>query len=301
MGINTETAEFLCESRAAGASFQRVLTLGRLNLNVSRAALRSLAKRFGVDASAADDSAQDYSEGFLRHFLGAESIEAVDHSAYEGAAITHDLNKPVRAEWERRYDAIIDGGTLEHVFNFPVAIANCMRLAKEGGRLFIFTPANNQLGHGFYQFSPELFYRTLDPAHGFEVEAMLAVQSRFASTECGSIGSRFSVADPASVGSRITLVNSRPVTLMIRARKVAHLDDPLAISPQQSDYGEVWDAGDGNAVAPQRTQGLSALLKRPARLARRLMPGVEERLRNEYDRRYVHSFHNKAFYTRAKR
>ena len=34
-----------------------------------------------------------------------------------------------------------------------------------------------------------------------------------------------------------------------------------------------------------------------ARLAKRLLPvGVGERLRREYDRRFVHSFRNKAFY-----
>ena len=61
-----------------------------------------------------------------------------------------------------QFDVVYDGGTLEHVFNFPVALRNAMELLRPGGRLFtIHTCANNLCGHGFYQFSRELFYRTL--------------------------------------------------------------------------------------------------------------------------------------------
>jgi SAM-dependent methyltransferase len=298
MGINRDTAAFLCEARAAGASFERVLTLGRQNLNVDRDALRELAARH--DVANADGAAGTYCEPFFTRFLGAERIDAVDNSGYEGAALTHDLNKPIPDTWDERYDAVVDGGTLEHVFNFPLALANCMRMVRTGGRLYIFTPANNQLGHGFYQFSPELFYRTLAPAHGFEIEKMLAVEFRYASTECGSTGAAYAVADPAKVGSRITLVNSRPVTLMIQARKTAHLRDPFATVPQQSDYTQIWKTGDGNSTAPPRALARS-LLREPVRFVKRLLPsGMGERLRNEYDRRFVHTFRNKSFYIPTK-
>jgi hypothetical protein len=295
MGINRDTAAFLCESRAAGASFGRVLTLGRQNLNVDREGLQALAARHGIEHG--EDALDAYCEPFFKRFLGAQAVEAIDNSAYEGAALVHDLNRPIPDGWDQRYDAVVDGGTLEHVFNFPQALANCMRMVRTGGWLFIFTPANNQLGHGFYQFSPELFYRTLAPAHGFEIAKMLAVQFRYASTEHGSVGRPYRVADPAAVGSRITLVNSRPVTLMIQARKTAHLADPFATTPQQSDYEEIWKNGDEDATAPQRAIARSGLRK-PARFVKRILPPrVGERLRNEYDRRFVHSFRNKTFYT----
>jgi SAM-dependent methyltransferase len=298
MGINRDTAAFLCEARGAGASFSRVLTLGRQNLNVDRESLRSLAAQHHVPD--ADDAVDAYCERFFHRFLGADTVEAIDNSGYEGAALLHDLNRPIPDGWDERYDAVVDGGTLEHVFDFPRALVNCMRMVRTGGRLFIFTPANNQLGHGFYQFSPELFYRTLAPGHGFEIEKMLAVQFRFASTEDGSVGRPYVVADPAAVGSRITLVNSRPVTLMIQARKIAHRADPFDTIPQQSDYSEIWKTGDGDSTPPPRAVSRS-LLRQPARLVKRLLPeGMGERLRNEYDRRFVHSFRNRAFYTPMK-
>jgi SAM-dependent methyltransferase len=302
MGINTETAAFLCEARGAGASFGRVLTLGRQNLNADRAALAAIGRRDRVDPErAAAAAAGEYAEGFFKAFLGAERVDSIDNSEYEGAALRHDLNVPVPAEWERQYDAVVDGGTLEHVFNFPAAIANCMRMVRTGGRLFIFTPANNQLGHGFYQFSPELFFRTLARERGFEIERMVAVQFRYSGTEYGAMKHAYRVADPAAVGSRITLVNSRPVTLMIQALKVEHRGDPFETFPQQSDYSEIWKAGDRDAVAVARPLR-DGLLGKPARLVRKMLPrAVGERLRNEYDRHFVHSFRNRAFYEPVER
>ena len=297
MGINSETAGFLCEARAGGATFDRVLMLGRQNLNTGIDDLAGLAARHGIPRQAALEAHDAYAEKFFRAFLGAKDVDAVDHSDYEGAALVHDLNIPIPDAWEQRYDAVIDGGTLEHVFNFPVAIANCMRLLRTGGTLFIFAPANNQLGHGFYQFSPELFYRTLSPDRGFHVERMIAVPFRYPGTEHGSLGRHYQVTDPASVGSRITLVNSRPVTLMVEARKLEHHANPFREFPQQSDYEPQWKEGAGATHGPGRVASDS--LRSSARFVKRLLPSsVIERARNEYDRYFVHSFRNRNFYTR---
>ena len=299
MGINNQTAIFLAEARAQGASFRRVVTLGRQNLNADHRALAGIARTHRLPHDALSLSLGSYAEGFLAHFLGAEEITALDHSDYEGDVVAHDLNVPIGAALEQRWDALIDGGTLEHVFNFPVALANCMRMVREGGRLFIFTPANNQLGHGFYQFSPELFFRTLAPAHGFEVERMLAVQFRYSGTEFGALKGRYDVADPAAVGSRITLVNSRPVTLMVQARKLRHLAAPFAETcPQQSDYAGIWDAENRDPDAASPTHRATGTLAPVKRLARALPAPIKQRLRNEFDRRFVHTLRNKAFYRR---
>ncbi len=300
MGINSETAAFLCEARRGGLSFNQVLTLGRQNLNADKATLDALARRNGIDPEAAVSSFGDYAEEFFGTFLGAERVDSIDQSEYEGATLVHDLNAPIPPEWEQRYDAIVDGGTLEHIFNFPVALANCMRMLRTGGRLFICTPANNQLGHGFYQFSPELFFRTLSREHGFEVERMFAVQFRYSGTEYGSMKGHYRVTDPAAVGSRITLVNSRPVTLLVQACKREHRAQPFATFPQQSDYSQAWKVGDANAIAPPRRLLEGSLLRRPVQLVKSLLPPrVGLRLRNEFDHYFVHSFRNKAFYTRV--
>ena len=77
------------------------------------------------------------------------------------------MNLPIGDDLKRKFSVVIDGGTLEHVFNFPVAIKNCMQMLDVGGHFFVHTMANNFMGHGFYQFSPELFYRVFSPENGF--------------------------------------------------------------------------------------------------------------------------------------
>ena len=64
---------------------------------------------------------------------------------------------------------VVDGGTLEHVFDYPTALRNAMRMVRVGGHLILNAPVNNFPGHGFYQISPELFFRVLSPQFGFRV------------------------------------------------------------------------------------------------------------------------------------
>ena len=103
----------------------------------------------------------------LFHGLGATTLDVMDVSGFEGANILHDLNQPVDTRLHNAYDCVFDGGALEHVFNFPLALKNCIEMVKVGGCFITITPANNWCGHGFYQFSPELFYRILSRENGF--------------------------------------------------------------------------------------------------------------------------------------
>ena len=83
----------------------------------------------------------------------------MDASSFEGATVVHDLNLPITEALKGRFDVVCDAGTIEHVMNFPTAIRNCMEMVRVGGHLILGTPANNFFGHGFYQFSPELWFR----------------------------------------------------------------------------------------------------------------------------------------------
>src|SRR5262249_50656134 len=105
----------------------------------------------------------------FRDVLKFDVVESIDFSNNEGATIVHDLGQPLPTDLHARFDLAVDGGTLEHVFNFPVAIANLMRLVKVGGIAYTNGPCNNLCGHGFYQFSPELMYRVFSASNGFEI------------------------------------------------------------------------------------------------------------------------------------
>ncbi|MCF2872126.1 class I SAM-dependent methyltransferase [Octadecabacter sp. G9-8] len=94
--------------------------------------------------------------------MGFGRVETIDYSDYEFDAneggILHDLNKPVPKELHNQFDFIFDGGTLEHVFNVPVALENVFKMLRKGGIFVGVNPLNGWPGHGIYQFSPELVY-----------------------------------------------------------------------------------------------------------------------------------------------
>lgn len=245
MGILYPEANMMWQARLAAGPFREILTVGHQVLFLHPREVRllrySYRSRF-PDATATPLSGYlfgSYSDGFLKEFLGAESISILDWSSYEGANIIHDLNRPVAQNLAGRFDAVIDGGSLEHVFNFPIAIANMMRMLKVGGRLFIGNPANNLCGHGFYQFSPELMFRVFTPANGFELKRVALEEAEFAGVELKPIRRVYEVFDPVTIGKRVCLQSNRVAMIMVEARKTS--DVPLfEAPPQQSDYAALW-------------------------------------------------------------
>ena len=197
--------------------------------------------------------------------LGAEEIRSMDASPFEGASDVHDLNERIPASLKQNFSAVIDSGTLEHVFNFPQAIANAMEMVELGGHLMLMAPTNNEGGHGFYQFAPELFFRVLSPENGFSVERFLLRENL----------SRhwYEVADPAELGHRSQFRSRGIAYLFVRARRVETLA-PFDTWPQQSDYFAAW--GRANAAAPRTSRG-----SRLKATAKRFLPEPFLRLRRE--------------------
>lgn len=248
MGVTGPDISFLLAARELGASLERTLTIGRQDLLANA---RGIARAYAdcglsIAGSQADriiSEGNGYVDPLLRH-MGAQQLDSLDASTYEGGTVIHDLNEPLPDELRSRYSLVVDGGSLEHVFNFPQALRNCMEAVALGGHLVIVTPANNYFGHGFYQFSPELFYRVLSPANGFTLTALLMrVGHRWARW--------YEVPDPEKVGKRLTFTSPWSSLLFVLAER-RELIDPLADWPQQSDYSTVWT--DVAAAEPRRAR-----------------------------------------------
>jgi SAM-dependent methyltransferase len=254
MAIDTQFARFLIACHRDGVNFQRTLTLGRLNYYLGVKETRKLLRWGGMDESRCgkllDYDSSRYAETFLET-LGAERVDSLDASGFESATVVHDLNLPVPESLKGSFDAVCDAGTIEHAMNFPVVIRNCLGMVKVGGHLILGSPANNFFGHGFYQFSPELWFRVLSPIHGFEMRRMVAV-------EYSPCPRWFEVADPAVLRDRVAMTNRYPVLLMVVARKTAEVP-VLQTFPQQSDYVPRWE---GQPDAARRRQALEARLRR---------------------------------------
>jgi SAM-dependent methyltransferase len=288
MGFDLQAVRYIFEAKRTGADFSNALTLGRQNLHVDAATYRKEAARFGLPARDEAFGSLPFADGLLET-LGAQQPSSLDVSPYEGATHVADMNLPLPAGLAGRFSLVIDGGTLEHVFNFRQAAINVGQLLKVGGHLISITCANNFLGHGFYQFSPELFYRVFSAENGFEVESLVL-------TEVNGDGAWYEVADPAKVRSRVTLVNGARTYMMMRARKTADVEMFRQI-PQQSDYHDArWQETPGTVEGTEFLQGsrLQRLVEtrfpRPVRHAmRRLKQGLTDHFASPHLRK-VRSF-----------
>jgi len=235
-----------------------VLTLGRQESTLTTSWLQYLKETYGAPVEGLEYQREPYAEPFFMR-LGAGRVDSLDFSAYQDSTLCRDLNDPPPENAVGSYDLVYDGGTLEHVFHFPNAIANCMSLVKTGGHFMASLPANQWLGHGFYQFSPELFFRVLCPANGFEIVRIFLAENPEAS------GRLYRVLDPAETGARLLLDSHRMMQVLVWAKKLADVK-PFAAWPQQSDYSARWAADDEPPPVPLPTgpAGAFARLRRAA-------------------------------------
>lgn len=233
MSLDTASVMFLCAAKSRGVDFTRTAMIGRQSLCPDPATLRRVLSVLGVNHNAQEFLRENsYSERFFS-LLGAKEITSIDYSSYENASVIHDMNAPVPDDLKERFSVVHDGGTIEHVFNIPQAFKNCMEMVEIGGHFIQVNVANNFLGHGFWQFSPELLFRALSPANGYQIEAVLL-------HEVVPGGAWYAVSDPDEVHSRVQLRNYVPTYILTIAKRIARaaIFDP---PPLQSDYVVHWD------------------------------------------------------------
>ena len=272
MGVDSNGLQFLLSAKKAGVSFRSTMMIGRQNFNyLSRSDISKALTDHNLSDRSAEILELFFIEKLLR-LLGAELIELIDASAFEGATITHDLNLPIPECTKNKFSAVLEFGTLEHVFNFPQAMKNVMELVAPDGHLLMMTPTNNQMGHGFYQFSPELLFRVLSQENGFKIEEMYLSEERKGS-------SWYRVSDPAISGRRVGYVNGRPACLMVKAKRT-QIVEIFKQSPQQSDYSEKWKQVSKGTV---RHHGLKALLPEAVKQKLRKARSIWWRINNRPD------------------
>lgn len=250
MALDCNILKLLFWAKNLGATFNRTATLGRLGFCCSPKFLRDTSKDFGITMSEAQldrcfvrEPFKDlFSDEFIRT-LGATDYVSVDRSDFEGANFLHDLNEPFPEKMRGQFDFVLDGGTLEHVFNYPAALKHSMELVRVGGHFLTLPPANGHMGHGFYQCSPELFFSVFSPQNGFVIKKIVVYESYHDDAQF------YEVASPTQLKGRVELSNSPPVTLAILAQRTAEV--PIfAQPPQQSDYVAAWTAVAEAASAP---------------------------------------------------
>lgn len=292
VGITYQEARQLLRAQTSGAAFDAVGTIGRQSLYLHPGEAESLCDEFALptDSTWVRQAPGEVADDFFVRTLGTSHLTAIDASDYEGAALIHDMNRPVPATLNQSFDAVIDGGSLEHIFDPVTALSNLMRLARVGGRVLIATPANNLCGHGFYQFSPEMMFRVFTPDRGFRLHDVAIFEYDSPDVTQSPSRGAWKVTDPAAVRQRVGLMSRRAAMLWVDAEKVEHLEDPFAVVPQQSDYVDKWTED------PERPgAGRGAEMK--ARLRDVAPPSLLEAWRR-YEMRRRFSTRNGTFYSR---
>jgi len=141
---------------------------------------------------------------------------------------------------------VMDIGTTEHALNALNAFLNMQKLCRVGGQVIHVAPANNFCGHGFWQFSPELFFNLYSAENGFhDLEVFL----------CQTIHPRYWFeVKPPSGKQRAEALCSKRLYLLVRAQKY---EERQMKYTHQTDYSSRWEEHDSestqNLTGPKRT------------------------------------------------
>jgi len=175
-----------------------------------------------------------YCEPMLQKEFGAITVHSLDASDYQKPTFIQDLNRSWEAEGlaEKKYSSILDFGTLEHVFNVPQALESIANACEVGGRIIHVQCHSDFCGHGFWQFSAELFFSWYTEANGFDdVEVFIAPlnQKNFWLRCINPSGGKRCDLSGKKIPKSYILVTAT------KTRDVEHR------SCQQSDYIHKWD------------------------------------------------------------
>lgn len=232
MGVDLPAFEFLLRANREFGDFGSTLLLGRQRMlvrdDVDKARFASVLAQYRPDIAV--DAVLGHHVDRLIGALGGSPYQVMDNSAYEGAEVIHDLNEPLPEALHGNFDTVIDIGTLEHVFNCGEAIKSMAQAVRVGGQFLCLNIANHHLGHGFWQFSPEVFFRTFSPAHGYEVRlADLHFQGAF-----------HPLRDPQTAGRRLPIKTPGYTYITFGARRTDARPIFAKGWPVQADYVAAW-------------------------------------------------------------
>lgn len=165
MGIAPYVARAIVREHAYKPIRGTVLCLGRQTMFFTPADALDMLAECGLVAAEADLVAD--SQTFQRRpeyisdksffdLLGAPEFRALDHSDYEGADLVWDLNKPIPTDLHGIADFILDGSTLDNVFNPAQALINIGAMLRPAGRVLSVNMGSLR-GLAYTALSPQWF------------------------------------------------------------------------------------------------------------------------------------------------
>lgn len=254
MGISRGAIKLIGTALRAHTRTGTVITFGVQSVQATAVEALALLRAVGVEPTTVDLNAPHLAgrlpQEHLFKMLGFDRVEAIDFYSNEKPTHIVDLNSPVPEAMCGKYDLVYDGGTAEHCFAASQVFCNALRLARVGGLVIHHLPMNNWVDHGFYQFSPTLFYDFYG-ANGCE-DLRLIVHFSEAGKE------RWIAYDPVGdSGLPYALGSAANVLLFFSARKVA--DKEQIVFPIQGRYRRSFGAERGEDPVRRRGSALARL------------------------------------------
>jgi hypothetical protein len=182
MGLTFSLVDSLLREHTYRPLAGDVLLIGRQTVYFTPAAILSLLREHGIDAHGVSERDIEIDRSTLNRYaplvdgdlitdralfqlLGVPRVKALDHSDYEGAEIIHDLTKPVPPELRNIADFIVDGSTLDNVFDPATVIRNFAEMLRPGGRLLTLNVFSNH--YEPYAMLPPLWFLDYFVVNGF--------------------------------------------------------------------------------------------------------------------------------------
>lgn len=153
MGIGIDMMEMILREHTYKPIKGDVLMIGRQTVYLTPDELLTTLDAFGIEtdgttAESIEIDQQTLSRKFNKNsdlitddtlfsILGANKVLALDHTDYEGAEVIHNLNTPLPSELHGVADILVDGSTLDNVFNPVNALKSFNELLRPHGRMLL--------------------------------------------------------------------------------------------------------------------------------------------------------------------
>lgn len=154
MGISPFYAEAIIREHLHKPFTGTVVAIGRQTMLFAPSEALQLFKNAGMKIDVDPATLETDSEtslggkGYIsdRAFFGlfgVKQLRSLDHDAYEGADIIHDLNQQLPSNLEQIADVIIDGSTIDNVFKPAEALCSLSKMLRPGGRIISINVGSN--------------------------------------------------------------------------------------------------------------------------------------------------------------
>ena len=155
MGISLSFLEFFDLCHQQGALCSPMVALGTLQINDPEWVIQLYNERNPCWK-------RDHEHGVRSLFRDRYGVtDYRDCDLNDKADLTLDLNRPVTKDLVDTVNTVLNGGTLEHIFDAARAFSNMHELTREGGSIIHLAPIT-WYDHGYYNLNPKVFNAIAD-------------------------------------------------------------------------------------------------------------------------------------------